>query len=76
MASCKVIGQISWASGSLVVRGLATLGNCIVQRAAQELGLLDLLIFQRDPPHVVMRDRLGLVDVGKSLATGGDHPGR
>ena len=37
------------ASGSLVVRGLATLGNCILQRTAQQIGLLDFLVFQRDP---------------------------
>ena len=72
----SVIGQISCASGSLVVRGLATLGNCIGSVAAQEVGLLDLLVLQRDSPQVVMRDRLGLVDVGKPLATGGEHPGR
>ena len=28
IASWRVIGQTSWASGSLVVRGLATFGSC------------------------------------------------
>ena len=76
IACCKVIGQTSCASGSLVVRGLATLGNCICSELVEQIGLLDFLVFQRDSPQAVMRDRLGLVDVGKSLTTGGDHPGR
>ncbi len=38
--------------------------------AAEEIGSLDLLVLERDSPEIVMRDRLGLIEVGKSLTTG------
>ena len=76
MASCRVIGQTSSASGSLVVRGLATLGICIVKLLLRNSACLTSLSSKRRRTHGVMGDRLGLVDVGKPLATGGEHPGR
>ena len=39
-------------------------------RGGKEIGSLDLLVLERDSPEIVMRDRLGLIEVGKSLTTG------
>ena len=70
IACWSVIGQISCASGSLVVLGLASFGSCSGMVALRRSALLDVLVLQRDSPEVVMRDRLGLIEVGKSLAPG------
>ena len=74
IASGSVMCQISSASGFSVVRGWAILGSGGGQ-VAGEVGLLDLLVLGGDRPHVVVGDRLGLVDIGQPLAAGGAAQG-